>query len=319
MKKEFYFLFLLIILNLAAVAQQDPQFSFNKFTDITVNPGRVGSDGTISGLILNRYQWVGFDGAPKTLVFNIGALTDLMGVKSGVGLNILSDEIGFSKSISVKFNYAYRAETSLGNLGVGFSVGFQNESVDGTQWYIPSLDGAGSSPYGSTQDGAIPQSETSQLAFDAGAGVLLTGKNYYAGVSVTHLNQASITFENEARTFLARHYYLSGGGNIAMDNPLFELQPSFYFKTDMAAWQLDLNADLVYNKRFSGGIGYRINDAVIVRFEGEMKNGLRIGYAYDITTSVVGRYGFGSHEIFLHYTFDMGKGRYKKYKSVRFL
>jgi hypothetical protein len=56
-----------------------------------------------------------------------------------------------------------------------------------------------------------------------------------------------------------------------MDNPLFELQPSFYFKTDMAAWQLDLNADLVYNKRFSGGIGYRINDAVIVRFEGNEK------------------------------------------------
>ncbi|HAH24600.1 MAG TPA: hypothetical protein DCL77_12755, partial [Prolixibacteraceae bacterium] len=64
MKKIFCFLFLYIIANLAAIAQQDPQFTFNKMTQLSVNPGFAGNDGMVNGLILNRYQWVGVDGAP---------------------------------------------------------------------------------------------------------------------------------------------------------------------------------------------------------------------------------------------------------------
>ncbi len=51
----------------------------------------------------------------------------------------------------------------------------------------------------------------------------------------------------------------------------------------------------------------------------QMQNGLNIGLAYDITTSTLGRYGYGSQEIFLRYSVDLGKGRLKKYKSIRFL
>ena len=311
MKKIFCFLFLYIIAILAAIAQQDPQFSFNKMTQLSVNPGSAGNDGVVNGLILNRYQWVGIEGAPKTLLFSVGGATEILGFQSGVGLNILSDELGFQKNISVSLDYAYRKKTKFGNLGIGTSFGLYNMAISGV-WTVPEGD------KWNLDDPSVPV-EGSQMALDVGIGIFLRSNNYYVGASVTHLNQASIVFADQASTYLARHYYVSAGYNISLSDPLFEIQPSVLFKTDMVAYQADVTVDLVYKKRYSAGLNYRINDAVGVLLGFEMVNGLRIGYAYDIMTSVLSGYGDGSHEIYLGYSFDLGKNRSKKYKSVRFL
>lgn len=313
MKKIFCFLFLYIIANLAAIAQQDPQFSFNRLTQLTVNPGFAGNDGLINGIILNRYQWDGVKGSPKTLVFSAGAATSIFGLKSGVGFNVINDELGFSKNISVSVDYAYRTKIKFGDLGIGTSIGFYNMSVNG-DWYIPESD-----VHGTINEPGIPSGDVSQLAFDLGLGLYLRSNKYYIGASVTHLNQASIVLGDQARSYLARHYYVTGGYNIVLANALFELQPSVLFKTDMVAYQADFTVDLVYKKRFSTGINYRINDAVSVLLGFEMNNGLKIGYAYDLMTSALAGFGGGSHELYLSYSLDLGKNRNKKYKSVRFL
>jgi type IX secretion system PorP/SprF family membrane protein len=314
MKKIFCFLFLYIIVNLAAIAQQDPQFTFNKLTMLTVNPGSAGNEGLINGTILNRYQWDGVKGSPKTLVFSAGAATELFGVNSGIGINVISDEIGFEKNIAISFDYAYRKKLKFGDLGIGTSLGFYNMAIK-AEWYIPESD------YHQTvdEDNEIPPAEASQLAFDLGLGVYLRSKDYFIAASATHINQAEILLGQTARTFLVRHYYLSGGYNITLSDPLFEIQPSVYIKTDMAAYQADFTVDLVYKKRFSAGLNYRINDAIGVLIGFEMNNGLRMGYAYDIMTSALAGYGGGSHELFLSYSIDLGKNRSKKYKSIRYL
>ena len=314
MKKVFLFLFLYIIAILAAIAQQDPQFSFNRYTQLTVNPGYAGNDGLVSGTILNRYQWVGIEGAPKTLVFSVGAADNLFGLNSGIGLNVISDELGFLKNISVNVDYAYRAKTSIGDIGIGASVGFYNMAIK-AKWYIPE------SPYHQSvaSDYGIPTEDVSQLALDLGFGAFLKSANYFVGASVTHINEASIMLGDQAKTFLRRHYYVSAGYNISMTDPLFEIQPAVFFKTDMAAYQVDFNVDLVYKKKLRGGLNYRINDAIGVLLGFELNNGLRIGYAYDIMTSALAAYGSGSHELYLNYSFDLGKNRNKKYKSVRYL
>ena len=314
MKKIFCFLFLYIIANLAAIAQQDPQFTFNKQTLLTVNPGYAGNDGRISGTILNRYQWDGVPGAPKTLVFSAGAATQLFGINSGVGINLISDELGFSKNINISFDYSYRRKIKFGELGIGTSLGFYNTAIKAV-WYIPE------SGYHQTvdEDNEIPPAESSQLAFDLGLGIYLRSNDYFFGVSATHINEPSILMGETARFYLARHYYMSGGYNIKLSDPLYEIQTAIYIKTDMAAYQADFNAELVYKSRFSAGLNYRINDAVSVLVGFEMNNGLRMGYAYDIMTSALAGYGGGSHEIFLSYSIDLGKNRSKKYKSIRYL
>jgi len=316
MRKIFSFLLFIFIANLAALGQQDPQFTNNMFYMMGVNPGYAGSNDAISGIILNRYQWSGFKGAPKTLVFSADASVELFGAPGGIGLNIMSDELGFENNVLVNVNYAYKARLSIGVLGVGVSAGFFSKSISG-DWEVPD------DPFGiyvePGSDPAIPQGESSQVAFDAGIGVFLKGINYYLGASVTHVNEAPIKYADLASTYLVRHYYLSGGYNIKLTDPLFELRPSFLLKSDLAGWQIDLNTNLVYNDRLWGGVSYRLQDAVSLLMGLELFNGLRIGYSFDLTTSAIMRWGYGSHEVFVGYSVDIERNRNRKYKSVRFL
>ena len=316
MKKIFSFLYLVIIVKLAAFSQQDPQFTNNMFYKLGVNPGFAGSDGAISGIILNRYQWAGFKGAPKTLVFSAEAAINAFGSPGGVGINIVSDELGFEKNTQINANYAYIKTLGIGKLGIGLSLGVYNKSING-EWEVPEDDlGIYTQP---NSDPAIPQGDVSQLALDAGFGLYLSSNQYFFGASVTHLNQASIKYSDLAVTYMVRHYYLMGGYNIKLSDPLFELRPSFLFKSDLAFWQLDLNTNIVFNKRFWGGITYRVQDAIALLMGMEMENGLRFGYSFDLVTSALSRYGFSSHEIFVSYSLDLERNRNQKYKSIRFL
>lgn len=316
MKKYISFFFLVFILNLAVVAQQDPQYTNNMHYKLGVNPGFAGAENAISGLILNRYQWVGFEGAPETLVFSVDASVNAFGSPGGVGLNIVSDKLGFEENTTININYAYRTDISFGELGIGISAGLFNKTING-EWEVPEDDlGIYTQP---SSDPAIPQGESSQMAFDVGLGLYLSSNHYFLGLSATHLNQASIKYADLASTYLSRHYYLMGGYNIKMPDPLFELRPSFLFKTDLAGWQVDLNTNVVFDQRFWGGITYRVNDAIAFLMGMEMANGLRFGYSFDLVTSALSRYGHGSHEIFVSYSIDLEKNRNQKYKSVRFL
>jgi type IX secretion system PorP/SprF family membrane protein len=157
------------------------------------------------------------------------------------------------------------------------------------------------------------------MAVDVGFGLYLSSNNYFLGASVTHLNQAAIEFSDLASTYLTRHYYLMGGYNIKLADPLFELQPTALIKTDLAGWQVDVTGRIVYDDKFWGGISYRLDDAVSLLMGLEMLNGLKVGYSFDLVTSAIGYYGFASHEIFVTYSIDLEKNRSQKYKSVRFL
>lgn len=316
MKKIISFLFLVFMVKLAAFGQQDPQFTNNMHYKLGVNPGFAGNDGAISGIILNRYQWSGFEGAPKTLVFSAEAAIDAFGAPGGIGLNVVSDELGFAQNTQINVNYAYRKSLGIGNLGIGLSLGLYNQSING-EWEVPEDNLGIYTQPGS--DPAIPQGEVSQMAFDAGFGLYLATNQYFFGASVTHINQASIKYSDLAASYLVRHYYLMGGYNIKLSDPLFELRPSFLLKSDLAGWQLDVNANIVFDERFWGGLSFRVQDAIALLMGVELENGLQVGYSFDLVTSAIGRYGLGSHEIFVSYSLDLERNRNQKYKSIRFL
>ncbi|HPJ77741.1 MAG TPA: PorP/SprF family type IX secretion system membrane protein, partial [Prolixibacteraceae bacterium] len=179
MKKIISFLFFIFTVYLTAVGQQDPQYTNNMFYKLGVNPGFAGSDDAISGTILNRYQWTGFDNAPRTLVFSADAVIELFGRPSGIGMNIISDNLGPEENVLVNVSYAWKKSLTFGTLGVGVSLGMFNKSLKG-EWEIPDDDLGIFTPPGS--DPAIPDGEVSQVAFDAGLGIYLKGPNYYTGL-----------------------------------------------------------------------------------------------------------------------------------------
>jgi type IX secretion system PorP/SprF family membrane protein len=307
------FWILLIITTFAANAQQDPQFSQNMFNHLTVNPGFAGSSGLINASLLNRYQWVGFPGAPKTNVLNVEAAARIIGENDGIGLSILNDAIGYEKNVSVGISYSWRKKIRQGMLGTGISVGMMNKNLK-PGW----MQEEGSDLINSADPG-LPQQEANGILADLGAGLFYKHKDYYLALSAKHINQPSFSFEESGRYSLMRHYYLSGGYTFTMGNEKYELLPSFFFKSDATSTQIDINCILQYDKRIWGGLSFRPNDAIVILLGTEMQNGLKFGYSYDINTSALSRYNSGSHELYVAYSVLFNKKKAHKYKSVRFL
>lgn len=287
--------------------QQDPVLSHHMFSTQSFNPGICGTSGMISATALTRQQWVGFPGAPSTMVFNINAPFSLFGISSGAGLKVEADKYGFSNDINLTLSYAYLTGIGNGTLGAGFSAGILNKAIK-PEWndlHDP--------------DAHIPEEAVSLVALDVSAGVFYQTTSYYIGLSATHINQPKIKFAEDP-TYVSREYYLTAGYTFQLPNPAFEITPSVFVVNDGAATQYIATGMVRYNKKVWGGVSYRAGDAVSAFAGTELYNGLRIGYGYDFPLSEIRKGTSGSHEFMVSYSFDIGTGKsITKYKSIRFL
>ncbi len=284
------------------------------FNTLTYNPGVAGTSGLICATAITRQQWIGFDGAPSTTLFNISAPVNLFKINSGVGLLVESDNIGFDKDISLSAIYTFLAELGQGKLGIGVSAGMLNKTLDPT-WEIPT----GDIHIPASGDPLIPENKESYVAFDASFGLYYRTDKYYAAVSATHINQPKIKF-SKGLPYVSRHYYATAGYTIQLPNPSLELMPSLFAFSDGKAAQFTVTSLLRYNKKVWGGVSYRAGDALIGIVGFELYNSLRIGYAYDFPISDIRKNTSGSHEFMVNYCFDLSLGKSPmKYKSIRFL
>jgi len=296
------------------LSQQDPLSSQYMFNTLTYNPGIAGTSGMICATALNRQQWVGFDGAPSTTLFNISAPVSLFKRKHGIGVIIESDNIGFDKDINLSLAYSYLVDLNIGKLGIGINLGMLNKTLQPT-WSIPSGDGF-TQP---DQDPLIPVNKESFVAFDAGLGIYLKSEKYYGSFSLTHINQPKIKF-TKGEPYISRHYYLTAGYTLQLPNPSLELLPSFFVYSDGKVAQLNVTSILRYNKKVWGGVSYRAGDALSGLVGIELYNGIRIGYSYDFPMTDIRKSTSGSHEFMVNYCFDLNFGKSPmRYKSIRFL
>ncbi len=307
------FLFLVLIAS-PGYSQQDPVTSQYMFDILTYNPGFAGTSGMVDATAVNRQQWVGFDGAPRTTLFNISAPVSIFKIKSGLGLVVESDNIGFDKDISISGVYSYILDLDFAKLGIGINLGILDEAIN-PAWVIPQGEGF-TQP---DQDPLIPVNNESAVAFDAGLGAFLKADKYYVSVSITHINQPTIKF-SKGETYVSRHYYLTGGYTLQLPNPSLELLPSIFGYSDGKAVQFNVTSLVRYNKKIWGGVSYRAGDAVIGIVGFQLFNGIRIGYSYDFTLSDISKSSAGSHELMVDYSFDLSLGKSPmRYKSIRFL
>jgi type IX secretion system PorP/SprF family membrane protein len=314
MKKLNIAFLLMIVFSVTGSGQQDPLTSQYMFSTFGYNPGFAGTSGMICATALSRQQWVGFKGAPSTTMFLVNAPFRLFKNESGGGIAIKSDNTGFDKDISLTGSYSYLLDVGTGKLGIGISLGMLNKSLS-PSWQIPTGD-AHTPPSG---DPLIPENKESYVAFDAGLGAFLRSDKYYAGFSITHLNEPKIKF-TKGLPYISRHYYLTAGYNLQMSNPAFELLPSVFAFSDGKVTQVTVTSLVRYNKKVWGGVSYRAGDALTGMAGFELYNGIRIGYAYDFPLSDIRKSTSGSHEFMVNYCFDLSSGKSPmKYKSIRFL
>lgn len=294
----------LIACAFSASAQQDPQFSMNMFNRMAVNAGYAGTNGAICGTAIGRQQWIGFEGAPRTFVLNVDA--PIQALKGGLGLSIMSDQIGVENNVNAKLAYSYHLKLGEGTLGAGIELGMMNKNLNG-----------GLNPL-QPGDNAIPTSAVGATVFDMGLGAYYTTKRFYAGLSTTHLPQSTFnldTYQYQAR----RHYYLMAGYNWQLANPDLMVVPSIFLK-NAATTQLDVNANVHYKNKYFAGLSYRMQDAFIVMVGGNVYKDLRLALAYDVNTSKLNPYNNGTLEFMLNYCFKVKTDKPRQiYRNVRYL
>jgi type IX secretion system PorP/SprF family membrane protein len=285
-------------------AQQDPQFTMWQFDRLSVNPAMSGFDRMHSITALHRDQWDGLDKDPKTYLFNYSGT---FGAKQNIGFGstIYSEVLGQQQNTVVRFSPSYHLSISNGNFfSAGVSVGMYQTKLGANWVYIDS------------GDPTIPTNERNQGGADVGLGLSVYKPNqYYFGVSATHLAGPNL---EDVGIEMVPHIYVMGGYEAAIGTDLV-VRPNVLFKTDAASRQFDLNADVMFKKMFWGGLAYRLGDAIApyVGFQKSfaqvdqgvrtMDHGIKLGYSYDVTTSLLKDYSAGSHEIFVTYSMKFNK------------
>ncbi len=323
----------------AVQAQMDPQFTSNMFNLLTSNPGKAGSTGRMNAVGLTRNQWVNYGASssnvatstaykvvnPTTYVASLDANVKILKQESGVGITFIEENLGLVNNLSINFIYSYRKKLWNGTLGIGLAAGIINNTWNGDQIYIPEGDWIDDISYLDEYSSIESQlgNEFIDTKFDMSLGTFFENEKFYAGVSATHLFRPELEVSEESGYYLFfnRNYYISGGYKHQLEaNPKFELIPSLFFKTDGITFQTDLNCNVWYDNTYYGGLTYRLQDGIAFLLGAKLRNGLMVGYAFDLTTSRLNYGTYGSHEIVIGYAFDLSASKQKsKYKSIRIL
>jgi type IX secretion system PorP/SprF family membrane protein len=299
MIKQYSIAILLVMLvgfSSSSFAQQDPQYTQYMYNTQVVNPAYAGSRGSIDFAVLYRSQWVGLDGAPKTGTFTvnspIGAAETM-----GLGLSIVSEEIGPARESNVNVDYSYTINTSDNyKLAFGLKAGFDILDVDFTKLNI--FDGGD----------VFETNIDNKLQPQIGAGVYYYSDKFYAGLSVPNFLNSKHFDESEigstsAQTIAAErlHYFFITGY-------VFDVSESVKFKPTVltklvsgSPLQIDLSANFLINEKFTLGAAYRWSAALSAMVGFQATDGLFVGLGYDRETTDLSKYNDGSYEIILRY------------------
>ncbi len=296
--------------------QWDAQVSQYWITRQTYNPAFVGSSSMLNIAVAGRQQWTGMQGAntPKTLWASAEMPLELGGKVHGVGVNMVSDKVGLFNNTYLNGQYAFKRKVGKATLNAGVQLGIASINFDATGLYTPS------SGYHNSSDEALPTSNEKASVADIAVGITWLAPNYFVGVSTTHLLSPTYTLGEKYEARLPRTYYLVGGCNIRLSNPLFEVLPSALFKATGNIWQVDASLRGVYNKLLTAGLSWR-KDAGFILLVGASIKGFHLGYSYDLATSEIARVSGGSHELSITYSMPVQLSKPKRHsaKSVRLL
>jgi type IX secretion system PorP/SprF family membrane protein len=294
--KKTFIIFCLLIATVCR-AQQDPLFTQYIYNKLSFNPGYAGSGGQFSMDLLNRFQWTGIHGAPRTISFT--AHTPLRNPHIGLGFYAYRDELGPSVDYGAMAAFSYRIIFANTKLCFGIQAGFKYMDID---WGLLDPKDAG--------DLLLSNQVTNRAVPDADFGIYYYGNHFYTGLSVKHLLQnqiiVSATAPDDATSFtkLLRNYYWMAGGAVPVSGSLV-FMPSFLIKyVQNEPLQADFTA-CFYINNLTLGVSYRTRNAMGLLIEVNIAKGFSVGYSYDIWFNSLKAYNAGSHEIRIGYEFDL--------------
>lgn len=271
-------------------AQQDPQYSQYMYNTMSVNSAYTGQRRALSITGLYRTQWVGIDGAPKTQTLSIHS--PLKNEKLGLGLSIVSDELGPASETYIDANFSYTiplGEAESTKLSFGIKGGAHLLSTDWSKGQFQDPDSA----FGRN---------VSLFSPTVGVGMYLHSETWYLGASVPNFITTNHYDDFQESVAAERlHYYFIGGYVFDLDVNI-KLKPAVLLKAVSGAPLIaDVSANALFNEKITLGVAYRWDDSLSGLAGFRIKENIYIGYAYDYTTTGLNNYNSGTHEIMLRF------------------
>ncbi len=293
------------------MAQQEPSFAHYWTMEPEFNPATVGKENVINVAGAYAMSMTGFEHNPKTMYIGADMPLYLIGAYHGVGLQLMNDDIGLFTHQRLALQYAYQLRLAGGKLSAGIQIGMLSEKFKGSEVDLEN-----------TSDPVFSKTDETGTALDLAAGLYYKHRKWYAGLSMQHATAPSIELGEKSILNVSRTYYLTGGYNIQLKNPLLTIHPSVLARTDGTAYRVDVTARVKYThegRMFYAGLAYSPKTSVTALIGG-LFHGISIGYSYEAYTSAIG-IGKGSHELFVGYQTELNlykKGR-NRHQSVRIL
>lgn len=272
-----------------STAQEEKHFTQFSFNKIVFNPGYAGNTDAMTFTAMYRNQWTTVDGAPITV--NLNAHTPIQNSRAGVGLSIISDQVGIFQKLQVDASYNYKVPVfSASTLSIGISAGLHMNSI---QWQDSEAFDSG--------DGTIPTTDGSATKPNFGMGFFLSGEQYFVGLSAPRLLRSPIYMEEEGGLLSKRPYYLMSGLVIPV-NKNVKLKPAALISLiPSAPFEMDFSLSALFIDRLWVGGAYRLGDSFGGMIQYEVSNQFQVGASFDFTLSEFRRFNGETMEFMMRY------------------
>ena len=280
----------LLISCVSLFGQQEGLYTNYFLNDYYFNPATAGSKDVSIANFSYRNQWVGFEGAPKTMMGNISGSIKNEG-KMGYGVTAISENIGLTSSLRILLTYAHHVKINDNlKLGLGVQSGYLQNRVKLYDTKLADID-----------DEVFAGNVLTENGIDLNTGLNLYSDKYYLMVAANHLfiDKLSIASFNQR---LEKNFNVIGGYKFKFKKQKIELEPSLMIQYMMTS-PVNLTSAIktTYKERYWVGLSYNNSKKIGVGVGYMLKERLNLGYAYDLSFSDLNSYHSGSHEISISY------------------
>lgn len=287
---------------------QDPIFSQFYANRLYLNPGFAGT-ANCPRLTLNyRNQWPGIDNS--FITYNASYDQQVDALSGGIGVLLMRDQVGEGvlNTTSASFMYSYQFNVNRKfSIRAGFQATAVQKAIDISKLRFGDMI--------DSRRGFVYQSQElintdSKLYPDFSFGLLGFSDKTYFGFAVHHLTTPDEGFID--KTPLPRRYTAHFGAKLSMGirNADMSWSPNVIYQQQGEAQEINLGVYLSKGP-IVFGVWHRISDAFTAMIGIEQDN-FKVGYSYDMTTSLLSDKTAGSHEISMAFIFPC------RPKKVRF-
>ena len=294
-------------------AQQLAASSQYLINPYALNTATAGLDQGFELATSYRRQWAGIEQAPSTFFITAHAAINrprekriTRGLKSGrfrrekvlekkvyhaVGGFMMRDEAGAFLKTGAKGSYTVNIPlNNVWRLASSMAFGYTRFELDQRQISLIEPDDPLYQNY--------LLSGISRTVFDGSLGLWIYSSNAYLGYNAEQLFSNDIVNETVSSSSELRvHHFLTAGYMIkANDN--WSIVPSFLLRyARPAPLTFDVSVQAEYKEKVWAGLSYRHENALVLMGGVNIKDFIRVGYAYDYPLTEIANYTSGSHEI----------------------